>query len=102
RLRRRQEDHRHQGGARDHRPGSEGGIGPGGRRAQAGQGEYLQGRGRDPQEEVGGQWRQGLAEVTAFAPGCCSGTVSTSRLERSNLGSRRLVETASYAPNNSG
>ena len=52
RLRRRQEDQRHQGGPRDHRPGPQGGQGPGRRRPEARQGERRQGRRREVKKKL--------------------------------------------------
>src|SRR5262249_56311233 len=64
-LRRGQEDQRHQGGPRDHRPGPQGGQGRRRGQAQAHQGKRLQGRGGKHQEEARGGRRQGVAQVAA-------------------------------------
>ena len=64
RGRRREEDQRHQGGARPDLPRSQGGQGPGRVRAQAGRREGHQGRRREGQGGPRGRRRHGHRQVT--------------------------------------
>ena len=68
RRRRREQGEHHQGRARSHGPGPEGGQGPGRRRAEAREGRRQQGRRRGHQEEAGRSRRQGRGQVVAAAP----------------------------------
>ena len=60
---RRQQDQRHQGRPGRHRPGPEGGQGPGRGRPQGGQDRHLQGRRREAQEGAGGGRRHRQDQV---------------------------------------
>src|ERR1019366_7497028 len=59
----REQDRRHQGGPRDHRPRPQGSEGPRRGRSQDRQGRRLEGLVRRVQEEAGGPRREGRAQV---------------------------------------
>ena len=63
-VRRRQEDQRHQGSPRHHRPRPQGSQGPGRGRRQDRQGRRQQGRGRQAQEAARGPGRRRRGQVT--------------------------------------